>query len=153
MSNTSFVFFLNTYGIFLLFIIVIFYFWFFDKAKKESYHVIAATVATLFIVYFLKILFDAPRPFLLDGKTPGAGFFSGNHSFPSFHSALVFTLATTVVLYQKKIGILLFLLGSLLAFGRVVADVHYPVDIAGGAIIGTLIALFIERVDSGKDRG
>jgi len=148
MMNTPFVFLLNTYGAFLLFVIVIFYLWFFDKAKKETYHVILATVITVLVVYFLKILFDAPRPFLLDGRTPEAGYFSGNHSFPSFHSALTFALATTVALHQKKFGILLFLVGSLLAFGRVVADVHYPVDIAGGAIIGTLIALFIERVDS-----
>jgi undecaprenyl-diphosphatase len=144
--NTPLVFFLNTYGAFLLFLGIIFYLWIFVKAKKELLQVISATVVTVLIVYFLKFLFDAPRPYLLDGQMPTAGFFSGNHSFPSFHAALIFTVATSVALHQKKLGIVLLLLASLVAFGRVVAHVHYPADVAGGAILGTLIALFVDKV-------
>jgi undecaprenyl-diphosphatase len=67
-------------------------------------------------------------------------------AFPSAHTALAFGLAITVFLHDKKIG-WFYLFGALaVGVARVLANVHYPIDILGGAFIGTLVAVIVEKV-------
>ncbi|KKS80343.1 MAG: Phosphoesterase PA-phosphatase related protein [Candidatus Woesebacteria bacterium GW2011_GWC1_43_10b] len=145
MIDSPLIVFLNTYGVVILFVLVSLYIWFYERKKEEVLHVIFAAIIASIIALVLKDLLGIPRPFLSDGKPPLAGY-TNLQSFPSLHTTLAFSLATTVALHQRKTGILVFLLAALIGIGRVAANLHYPIDIAGGAVLGTVASLFTEKI-------
>ena len=68
-------------------------------------------------------------------------------SFPSGHAGNSFAVA--VVLFQKlprKYGIPALVLASLIGISRLYIGIHYPTDVLAGAVIGTLIAIFIVKL-------
>jgi membrane-associated phospholipid phosphatase len=65
-------------------------------------------------------------------------------SFPSGHTAAVFTLAAVLVLWSRvrvsaKIAIML--LATLVGISRIAVGVHWPMDVLGGAVAGWLAAV------------
>lgn len=66
-----------------------------------------------------------------------------DNSFPSDHVALGGALATSVLFFRQHLGLLLWLLVASVGLLRVVAGLHYPIDIVGGAIAGTLAAAIV----------
>jgi undecaprenyl-diphosphatase len=70
-------------------------------------------------------------------------------SFPSNIAAVLFAIAVAVSIKNRKYGAWLLALAALSSFGRVYVGVHYPLDILGGAALGTVasfISLGIIRV-------
>ncbi len=59
-------------------------------------------------------------------------------SFPSGHSSASFAAAVATVFYNKKIGIPAMVLAALIAFSRLYLYVHFPTDVLGGIILGSL---------------
>lgn len=70
----------------------------------------------------------------------------GRYSFPSGHSASSFGAAVFLYLHNKKLGIPAFVLAALIAFSRMYLYVHYPTDVLGGILLGTVCAVFVFRV-------
>jgi len=144
MTDFNFTTFLNTYGVAGLFLVVVFYIWFYEKKPEEAKHAMFSAVLAGVVVMLLKELFNVPRPFEVTGEIALAGqTISG--SFPSLHTALGFSVATTIVLHQKRTGIVLFLLAFLIGWGRVMANVHFPIDVVSGGFIGVTVAFVIEK--------
>lgn len=65
----------------------------------------------------------------------------GGLSFPSSHAVNNFGVATMFSHYYPKARASLYAFASLIAISRVFVGVHYPSDVVGGAIIGTIVAL------------
>jgi undecaprenyl-diphosphatase len=61
-------------------------------------------------------------------------------SFPSGHSAAAFAFATGVGHVLPAVAVPLRGLAALVAYSRVHTGVHYPGDVAAGALIGTVLA-------------
>lgn len=61
--------------------------------------------------------------------------------FPSGHSSNGFAGAVTIFCYYRRAGLLSLLMAALIAFSRLYFFVHYPTDILGGILLGTLDAL------------
>ncbi len=92
----------------------------------------------------IKILTHMPRPFVEQG-IQGSFFVNSFASFPSGHAAVFFALATVVLLYEKSMGIFLYICAALIVIARVVAGVHYSLDISVGALIGIGIGYLAHR--------
>ena len=62
-------------------------------------------------------------------------------SFPSGLSSIGVAGAVTIFCYYRRAGLLSLLMAALIAFSRLYFFVHYPTDILGGILLGTLDAL------------
>ncbi|MCX6704031.1 MAG: phosphatase PAP2 family protein [Candidatus Woesebacteria bacterium] len=122
--------------------------WLIDgRIKKEQViHALLASLAAWLITLLIKHFFPTIRPFVRNGGEVDVLFKPTDAAFPSAHTALAFSLAVTVFMHNRKVG--WFYLGGALLIGiaRVLANVHYPIDILGGALIGTLVAVVAEKV-------
>jgi membrane-associated phospholipid phosphatase len=65
------------------------------------------------------------------------------HSFPSGHAATAFAGATMLASYAPRYRVPFYGLACLIAFSRLYNGVHYPTDVAAGAVLGALIALLL----------
>jgi undecaprenyl-diphosphatase len=122
------------------------------KIKREQVlHAFVATIVSWAVVQMVKSLFPTLRPYEING---GPIFtltmFHPSGGFPSIHSAVAFALAVSIWLHDKKIGLLFMISAILVGIGRVLGNVHYFLDIAGGAVIGIIVALILERLHLGK---
>jgi len=79
-----------------------------------------------------------------------------NFSFPSGHTTVAFSLFLflTLIMKNKKWGILFGILACLVAYSRVYLSQHYFIDIFVGSIIGTVITFFsfygFNKINFGK---
>ena len=97
---------------------------------------LAVGVARGVITEGIRFFYHRPRPFTELGIEPL--FTDPAWSFPSGHATFFFALATVVYLYNRHWGVWFFAGALAITLGRVVAGVHFPSDILGGAIIGLL---------------
>lgn len=71
-----------------------------------------------------------------------------DYSFPSGHTSASFAAAIAIFMQNKKWGLAATLLACLIAISRLYLYVHFPTDILGGIIIGSLcgvLAYFLIR--------
>lgn len=81
------------------------------------------------------MLYYDPRPFVSRHITPLITHAADN-GFPSEHTVFTMTLSAVLIFYRRRLGILSFVLALSVGISRVAADVHSPIDIAGGIVIG-----------------
>ena len=70
---------------------------------------------------------------------------SNSFSFPSNHASNTFAAATLMSLCFRNTTLLAFALALLVGYSRVYLKVHYPSDILGGALYGSLIGYLCYR--------
>src|SRR5688572_21440247 len=139
--NTMVIEFLASFLIWLMFAGLVIL-WFIDgRIKKEQVlHALFSAVVAYLITVVIKIIFPTLRPFRVEDVVPLTFMVPSDGSFPSGHTAKALALATTIWLHDKKAGAIYMVLALLVGSARVFANVHYPIDIVGGALIGTLVA-------------
>lgn len=67
-------------------------------------------------------------------------------SFPSSHATVAFALAFTVFWFNKSWGIPLLIAAFLVGWGRIYVGVHYPLDVAIGAVLGGAVSYVVYRI-------
>ncbi|MCZ7603385.1 MAG: phosphatase PAP2 family protein [Melioribacteraceae bacterium] len=99
-----------------------------------------------FSSFFLKNLVERIRPC---NELPDVNILAGctgSFSFPSSHAVNNFAVAVFFTILFPKYKWALFTIATLLALSRVYCGVHYPSDIIGGAIIGSLFGYILAKV-------
>lgn len=117
----------------------------YSKRKKYFFFLTALSsvlFARLIVVPLMQYLFNRPRPFLsLSGVKQLVSPIGS--SFPSGHAAFFFALAAVIFIFNKKWGVWFFLAAIIISISRVIAGVHYPLDIAAGALVGIISAYIV----------
>lgn len=73
-------------------------------------------------------------------------------SFPSNHAANIFAAATVLcAAFPSAYAPLFFIAAALVAYSRVYVGVHFPADVAAGAILGVLIGFSVVFIGRKRD--
>lgn len=128
--------------LFLLTIILAAFGWFrlnqANKIKLFAQLALAGVAAYALAKLASKLYYD-PRPFVSRNIQPLITHAPDN-GFPSDHAWFTATIAAVLWQYSKKLGYLAAGTALLVGIARVLADVHSPIDIAAGFIIGMAAA-------------
>ena len=123
---------------------------FWKNFKITAYFFAVAVVSRFVLGEIIKRLVARPRAFelpqvmqLFDEKL--------GTSFPSGHATFFFAFSTAVYLYNKKAGIVCYIVSFLMGLSRIYAGVHYPLDVLGGMALGILVGwgmykLFFKKI-------
>jgi len=114
--------------------------------KEQALHAIFAIIVAWSVSYIIKSLFPTLRPFYINGNPPLTLTIPKDSAFPSEHETIAFAMAVSVFLHNKKVGLLLLIGAIFVGIGRLLGNVHYFVDIIGGAFIGSISAIAIKRL-------
>jgi undecaprenyl-diphosphatase len=95
-----------------------------------------------FSSHILKDLVHRLRPCIVlpDAYTPMGC--TGTYSFPSSHAFNNFAAATFIYRFFPKLKWALFITAVLISVSRIYLGLHYPSDVLGGAILGSLVGYF-----------
>ena len=74
-------------------------------------------------------------------------------SFPSGHTAAAFAFATAVARVEPRASVVPYLIAVGVGYSRVHTGVHYPSDVALGALLGATIGAAIGRAPAVPSRG
>ncbi|MGG5253564.1 undecaprenyl-diphosphatase [Neobacillus sp. SM06] len=129
------------YVFFFVFIVM----WFKKSCKKISFESGVSVIFACISHFLIKLVYFKPRPFLkrkvgilIPSKT--------DSSFPSKHTILVFAFSTTLIFYRRFLGSIMSVLSFLTGLSRIWVGHHYPSDIVGSAIIGSLISMVVHML-------
>ncbi|HSB39274.1 MAG TPA: phosphatase PAP2 family protein [Gaiellaceae bacterium] len=104
---------------------------------------VTATLAADGLSYLLRqwvgrdrppLVYPEPRPLV---PVPHSG------AFPSGHASAAFAAATVIAWASRPLAVPAFALAAAIAWSRVYVGVHWPLDVLGGALLGTLTATLI----------
>lgn len=116
---------------------------------KLFFREVSITAITTFIAWgisaILKVIVAAPRPFVEQG-IENIFMVQPYTSFPSGHATMFFALATAIFLYNRRNGLLLYSFATVIVIARVIAGIHYPIDVIAGALIGIVVAFVAHRL-------
>lgn len=117
--------------------------------KRSAYYTFCVCLLTIVCNQYLKIIFEIPRPWIIDpdftivesARAAAEGF-----SFPSGHTQNVVALSGCIALCFRKRAVraVCLIFAVLVSFSRMYLGVHTPLDVGGGAAIslGLVFALF-----------
>jgi membrane-associated phospholipid phosphatase len=117
--------------------------------------VILGTLTLWLVVETIKVLTDRARPFLDLKQARVIGWRERGRSFPSGHTAQTFFLMTVLASttfshgFQPGVGgtIALYAVAVLVGFTRMYVGAHYPRDVIGGAVLGSVWGILATLVD------
>ena len=106
-----------------------------EKDPKLIKVILVPAVSFVLVTIFRKII-NAPRPYEKFGIPPVIEKDTKGKSFPSRHVFSIFIIGMTIFYSHPGPGIIILLMGVLMAYIRVIGGVHEPRDVIAGAVIG-----------------
>lgn len=143
--------------------IPLFIWWLYEVYKRHKLKTVAILVFAIALIFVsdqsanaIKKSFKRYRPThnteLQDKTHVVDGYRGGEFGFVSGHAANAFAVAFFAFLLMrpgnKLFSISLFLWASITAYTRIYLGVHYPFDILGGALLGSLLAFIFYKIYS-----
>jgi undecaprenyl-diphosphatase len=133
------------YRLYVIALIGAIYWLTFSSSKKRKLAVIGgiSAIISFVLIKIAGLFYYDPRPFVVHHTQPLLKHAADN-GFPSDHTVVATLAALTVFQVSRKVGVSMFVLAVTLGLSRVAAQVHSPIDIAGGIAIGAIsVALAI----------
>jgi|GEM_PF-3028025 len=111
----------------------------------------AAIVARLALIELVRLFIRTARPYVALSFAP---LIDPVHefSFPSGHVAVLSALAFVAMRVRPAAGAALFAGAVIVGVARVLAGVHWPIDIVGGIVVGLAAAVIVSLAERYLDR-
>ena len=127
-------------------ILVVLFIW-----KRNRLMVISAAISVilsrLIITEIIRYFYHYPRPYVvLEAAKKLIAENQDYASFPSGHAAIFFAIAMAIYFFNKKLGIVFFVGAVLIGLARIFVGIHWPSDVLGGAIIGIISGIIINKL-------
>jgi undecaprenyl-diphosphatase len=116
------------------------------KWKLASASALASSALALLVNQAIAKVWDRPRPYQAHAGAHVWVARSHDPSFPSDHASAAFGIAFAVLMFDRIAGSLFVAAAALIGLGRVLVGVHYPGDIAAGALVGIASAVVVVRL-------
>ena len=120
------------------------------NTRRLAVEVILGTLTLWLLVETIKVLTNRARPFLDLEGTRVIGWRERGRSFPSGHTAQTFFLVT-LLSHEFQLGmggaVVLYVVAVLVGFTRMYIGAHYPRDVIGGAVLGSIWGVLATLVD------
>ncbi|TRZ83485.1 phosphatase PAP2 family protein [bacterium] len=115
----------------------------FNLNREQIIYIHLIGILVWLLVFLIKIIHFTPRPYLIEQTKVLIKKKESSSAFPSGHTALFFALGGTFIHFSAPLGILVFICAFLVGLSRLISGLHWPIDILGGAIIGTFVGFFM----------
>ncbi len=115
------------------------------RLRAPAWQVVLAVLLAQGIVdWTIKPIIARPRPFVADTRARVVGYHPETYSFPSGHTATSFAAATVLAfVITKRRAAITWALATAVAISRVYIGVHYPLDVAVGALFGVALGVVV----------
>ncbi len=114
------------------------------QPRSVQIQMLKLSAVSLPLIYIASLLagflYYDPRPFVIGHFIPLIPHFADN-GFPSDHALLVAAVAIIVTLFNKRVGVLLWVIAVLVAVSRVSVGVHHFIDVFASMIICVAITV------------
>jgi membrane-associated phospholipid phosphatase len=119
--------------------------------RRLALEIVLGTLTLWLFVETIKLLTDRARPFLALEGTRIVGRRESGRSFPSGHTSQIFFMATILTRlflhFALPESIALYILAVLIGFTRIYVGAHYPRDVLGGAMLGSVWGILATLID------
>ena len=117
------------------------------RSKLAALSAAASAALALLVNVLLGHLWFHDRPFVGHPRaTVLLVHHAADNSFPSDHASVAFAVAFAVLVFHRRLGLILVLGAAAIAIDRIFVGVHYPVDVAASLLVGLGSALFVTTV-------
>ncbi len=127
--------------------------WFFarpggaTRSKLAAVSAAAAGALALLVNVVLGQLWFHDRPFVDHPRQTLLLIHHGaDNSFPSDHASLAFAIAFAVLVFHRRLGVLLLVGAGCVGADRIFVGVHYPLDVLASLLVGLGSALIVTTV-------
>ncbi len=123
---------------------------YFIGSRRFAVELLLGILSLWLTVEIVKALVERSRPFLALQEARVVGWRERGKSFPSGHTAQAFLMSTLIANHLQVnvlFGILIYGVAVTVAFTRIYVGAHYPRDVIGGAILGSVWGILAGLVE------
>ncbi len=91
----------------------------------------------------IRYFINAPRPYEVYDTPPVISKETKGKSFPSRHVFCIFIIAVTIGVYQPVAGVVIGIMGVILAAVRVLCGIHFLIDVVVGGISAIIYSVLL----------
>jgi undecaprenyl-diphosphatase len=125
-------------------LVAVFFFLFKNNDRRKMIRGLAIFFITMMVAIvaetIFKNIFHTERPFVQSLFT------ETGYAFPSGHTTLLFSVAVGLWFEHRRAAIFAGIGALLVGLARISAGVHWPIDIAGGIVLGAVVGVGVYRL-------
>lgn len=140
--------FIGEYYLFVILVVFGYFMWQAYLAKgwralfPYAVALLAGVIARYGVSDLIRIVYNIPRPFVELSLTQNL-LSVATYSFPSGHTIFISAVAAATYFFNKKLSYVLFSSAFVVGVARIAGGVHYPSDVIGGLVLGSITGAFM----------